>query len=200
MARFLATAYVQGWLDFPLSVEHRDNTGNPDFLLVSPSFTVGVECVEAVAQSWYEIDVLRERLYPGAMIFLQKFKAGEQTLSREQKHAIASGSYAGPPWMGDEPEREWATAHEHFIADKVRKLRNGNYAPLNRLWLLVQDEWGVPVHETDDKLEAADLLLPKLSPLLAEPSFEKVFISSSPLLLTFDSKGIDAKPLEDLWR
>lgn len=199
MARFLATAYVQGWLDFPLSVEHRDHTGNPDFLLSSPSFTVGVECVEAVAQSWYEIDVLREIAYPDALVFMQKFEPGKQTFTHEQRHAIASGEYAGPPWMGDEPERDWAAALEHFIDGKVRKLRQGNYAPLTRMWLLVQDEWSAPVYGSDELLEAAELLLPTLTSLFDAPSFEKIFVSSSPLLLTFDVTGLDVKPLENYW-
>jgi hypothetical protein len=199
MARFLATACTQGWLDFPLSLVHHDNTGNPDFLLTSPSYSIGVECVEAVSQSWYEIDVLRERHYAGAVVSVPKLEPGAQALSHSAKHAIACGVKVAPPWMGKDPEQAWAKAHEHFIAGKVQKLRNGNYRPLSRLWLLVQDEWSTPVHGSDSIMEAAEILVPRLPPLFATPAFEKIFILSSPLLLAFDGSGFEVNPIRNLW-
>lgn len=198
MARFLATADAQGLLSYPLCVEHRDNTGKPDFILSLPNDKIGIECVEAVPQEWYEIQAIRERQYPHALNFGHRFKAGARTYTHAEKHAIASGESAGPPWMGNEPEQEWAEAHAHFISEKVAKLRNGNYEPHKRLWLLVQDEWRVPVTGVDDRVQAAQLLLPRVSELLNEPSFEQVFICSSPIMLTFRPGKLEVTPLINL--
>lgn len=199
MARFLITASIQGWIEFPIEVEHRDNTGKPDFLLTQPNGTLGIECVEAVPKEWYEIEAIRERKFPNSFNFVNRFNLVGKTYTSKEKESIASGDYAGPPWEGDEPEREWAEAHEHFIAEKVRKVRNGNYEPTKRLWLLVQDEWRVPVSGVGNRLHAADLLLPRVRKQFTPPSFEEIFVSSSPLLFRFSATEFEVKPLEDPW-
>src|SRR6185312_3755702 len=77
MARFLATAYTQGLIDVPISINHRDNTGNPDFLLSFGGTEIGAECVEVVPQEWYAIEAIRRRDFPGAMTFSHRFEPRE---------------------------------------------------------------------------------------------------------------------------
>lgn len=200
MAYFLPTAYIHDYLDFPLTIEHRDNTATPDFLLQFPYAKIGVECVEAVPQEWYEIEHLRRKSYPRVdVVFMPRFCPDGRVYSAEQKHAIASGQYAGPPWVGNAPERQWAEAMKYFIADKVSKLRRGNYAPLNRLWLLVQDEWRVPIAGIDNRIQAFDMLASGVGSLLNAPSFEAVFILSSPALFILTASRAEVLPLEDIW-
>jgi len=200
MARFLATAYTQGLIDVPISINHRDNTGNPDFLLSFGGTEIGAECVEVVPQEWYAIEAIRRRDFPGAMTFSHRFEPREHVYSKSQKMNIASGSTSGPGWVGDEPEREWANAHAYFVEDKVQKLRKGNYQPLNRVWLVMQDEWRVPVSTVDEKLLALSLLLPMLPNLLSRPSFERIFICSNSILFDIRSTEWNVYPLENWWQ
>lgn len=69
MARFLATTAESQLIDYPLTVTHRDK---PDFVLQLGSNLIGVECVEAVPEEWYEIEAIRGRKYPHAFNFGQK--------------------------------------------------------------------------------------------------------------------------------
>ena len=200
MARFLATAYTQGLIKFPITVDHRDNTGNPDFCLSFGSAEIGAECVEVVPQEWYAIEAIRRRDFPGSITFSHRFEPREHVYSKAQKASIASGSALGSGWGGDDPEREWAKAHAYFIEDKVQKLRKGNYQPLRRLWLVMQDEWRVPVTTEDEKLLALSYLLPMLPSLLAPPSFERLFICSNSLLFDISAAAHNIYPLENWWQ
>lgn len=200
MARFLATVYTQGIIEVPISVEHRDNTGNPDFCMSFGNTVLGAECVEVVPQEWYAIEAIRRRDFSGAMTFAHRFEPKKHMYSESQKKAIASGSASGPGWNGDDPEREWAIAHAYFIEDKVQKLRKGNYKPLDRVWLVMQDEWRVPVTSDDEKMLALSLLLPMLPNLLAQPSFERVFICSNSILFDITASDWTVYPLENWWQ
>jgi hypothetical protein len=199
MARFLATAYTQGLVDLPITVDHRDNTGNPDFLLSFGGFQIGAECVEVVPQEWYAIEAIRRREFPSSLTFFRRFEPREHLYSASQKRRIAAGSASGPGWVGNEPEQEWAEAHAYFVEDKVQKLRKGNYQPLTRVWLVMQDEWRVPVTTVDEKMLALSLLLPKLPVLLQAPSFERVFICSNPVMIEITATDSHVYPLDNWW-
>ena len=200
MARFLATAYTQGIIEVPISIDHRDNTENPDFCLSIGDTRIGAECVEVVSQESYAIKAIRRRKFQGAMTFLHRFEPKEHVYSKSQQESIASGSAFGTSWVGDAPEREWADAHAYFIKNKVQKLRNGNYKPLDRIWLLMQDEWPVPVITDDEKMLAFSFLQTMLPCLLAPPSFERVFICSNSILFDITATECNFYPLENWWQ
>ena len=193
MARFLATAYTQGLIEFPIAIDHRDNTGNPDFSLSFGGAEIGAECVEVVAQEWYAIEAIRRRDFPDTMTFYHRFEPRSHVYSKTEKANIASGSALGSGWAGDDPEREWANAHAYFIEDKIQKLRKGNYQPLERVWLVMQDEWRVPVTTEDEKLLALSYLLPKLPRL-------RVFICSNSMLFEIAAADHNVYPLENWWQ
>ena len=196
MARFLATKASD--LSFPLRVEHTDG---PDFILTSGSNVMGVECVEAVPQELYEIEVLRENEYPDAMNFGQKFRPGERTFTREERRQVASGQLAGSPWMPEGAKRKWIAAMEYFIIGKTAKLNRGNYAAANTMWLLVQDEWPNTIqYYPKQQLDAALRLTHCLARQLNEASFETIFIASGSLLLAIRKQELCAQPVQDLWR
>jgi hypothetical protein len=162
MARFLSTKANAAELDFPLRVSHADG---PDFILQLGARQVGVECVEAVPQELYEIEILRENEYPDSMNFGQKFVPGERNFTQEEKHQIASGQLAGPPWMPEAAKRNWVAAMKYCIEGKVRKLRKGNYSSMETMWLLVQDEWPNTIqYHPEHQLAAATQLTAELAP------------------------------------
>lgn len=197
MARFLATMARTSRLSFPLQVVHGEK---PDFVLHMANGQVGVECVEAVPPEHYHIEDLRERLYSEAFNFGQRFRPGEVNFTLDEKHAIASGDRAGPPWMPDAAKRNWITAMQFVTAGKTAKLRNGNYSANSSTWLLVQDEWPNALHFYPETVRAAaQELLEALAPLLAPPAFQAVFIASGNQLLCFHSGRLAVEDVCNLW-
>lgn len=197
MARFLATVGRTDRLSFPLRVVHGEK---PDFVLHMAIEQVGVECVEAVPPEKYHIEDLRERLYPDALNFGQRFQPGEVNFTLDERHAIAMGDLAGPPWMPNAAKRNWIAAMQFVIAGKTAKLRNGNYSTYGTTWLLVQDEWPNPLNFYPERVRAAgEELLEILTPLMMPPAFQAVFIASGNQLLCFQNGHLEVKDICDLW-
>ena len=195
-ARLLATLAETDQLSFPLQIEHREK---PDFALHLPQGTVGVECVEAVSEEWAQILAIRERDFPDAMIFLPMLKPGEKKFSLEERVAIAKGETAGPPWVGKMAERQWAEAHAHFIAQKTKKLRNGNYSDFEQNWLLIQDDWAVPSLREAARQEAGELCAAAIRPFLTPPSFARIFVTSSSWLVRLAPGPVEVRAVTELW-
>ena len=195
-ARLLATIADSSAIAFPLRLEHRER---PDFALHLPTGSVGIECVEAVSEEWAQIDAIRERDFPEALIMLPMLKAGQKRFALEERIAIAKGEMAGTPWVGNMAERQWAQALAYFIEQKTMKLRAGNYADFSDNWLLIQDEWRVPVYEHEERLEAAELCLSQISHLLQTPAFSFIFVGNSKWLLRLAPEPVQIYPVRDLW-
>lgn len=196
MARVLATLAEEPDIRYPVNLLHREK---PDFALRLSDCCVGVECVEAVSEEWKHIAAIRDEEFPGALVFPPMLKPGHRVFSKSERGDIASGQMAGPPWVGNMAERQWAHAIAYFVAKKTRKLRAGNYSDFQRHWLLVQDEWRVPVYEEEDKLEAAQLCVPLLKESLGGLSFERIYVSSGSYVIRLAPGPVDIQPVRDLW-
>ena len=197
MARFLATAASAGRLDYPLNIVHGEK---PDFLLRLAGVEVGAECVEAVPTEHYHIEHLREKHYPDAMNFGQRFDPGEENFTLDEKHDIASGRYAGPPWMPETAKRNWLSAMEYVVAGKIAKLHSGNYSANTSTWLLVQDEWPNSLHFYPEQVRAAaEELIQRFASLLAPPAFQAIFIACGNQLLCFKEGQLAVEEVCNLW-
>ena len=196
MARVLATLAESPEIRYPVGLQHREK---PDFSLQLNECCVGVECVEAVPEEWKRIAAIRDKEFPDAVVFLPMLKPGRRVFSDPERVAIARGERAGPPWVGNMAERQWAEAVAYFVAHKTRKLRAGNYREFERNWLLIQDEWRVPVYEKEDKLQAAQLCIPMLEESLGGFSFERVYVSSGPYVIRLAPGPVDVQLVRDLW-
>lgn len=197
MARVLATLAESPELQYPLDLLHREK---PDFSLSVGGRAIGIECVEAVPEEWNKIAAIRDANFPDAPVFLPMLKPGKRVFSIQERVAIARGEKAGPPWVGKMAERQWAEAIAFFISKKTRKLRARNYGEFDRHWLLMQDEWRVPLNREGEKQEAAELCLPMIDALLAPPSFERIYISSGEYLIRLAPGPVALQPIRDLWR
>lgn len=197
MARFLATSIDSKRLEYPLSVEHCDK---PDFVLQFATKRLGIECVEAVPQEWYEIQSLREKHFPEAFNFGQMFKPKEKVFTHEEKLEIANGSLSGPPWVGKMAVRQWAEAMEHFIQIKTEKLRSDYYSEFPHMWLLIQDEWRVPIYDEDEIRESTTLCLAKIESLLNPPCFSSIFICCREWLIILERNKFSIELINDIWR
>jgi hypothetical protein len=195
-ARLLSTLADTDEISFPLEIVHQEK---PDFALTIGAKTVGMECTEAVSSEWAQIDAIRERDFPESMIMLPMFKPGSKTFSIEERVAIAKGRKDGPPWVGKMAERQWAEALAYFIGEKTKKLRAGNYSTFSEAWLVVQDEWRVPVYRLEDRREAAQMCAEMIQPLLTEPSFSRIYISNSSWLVRLAPGSVEVRAIRNLW-
>jgi hypothetical protein len=198
IARFLATAVTTNRLAFPFAVVHGEK---PDFLLDLAGVEIGVECVEAVPKERYQIELLRKKHYPEAMNFGQHFEPGEDNFTWDERHEIASGLRAGPPWMPATAKRNWIAAMQYVVAGKTAKLRQGNYSTSRSTWLLVRDEWPSSLQFYPEQVrDAAEELARSLAPLLSEPAFDAVFIECSDQLLCLEAGQLTVEDVCDLWK
>jgi hypothetical protein len=198
MARFLATLAAGGeLLSFPLHLDHREK---PDFGLHMPNASIGVECVEATSTEWAQIQAIRERDFPEALIFLPVLTPGETKFTIAERVEIARGDRAGPGWAGKMTVRQWAAAQAYFVNGKTKKLRAGHYAEFGENWLLIQDEWPVPMHYLEDFEEAAALCASLIAPQLDSPAFTHIFVVDSSRLIQLAPTPTDIRAIHDLWK
>ena len=195
-ARTFATLSESPLLVFPLTIEFRDG---PDLALHMPAASIGIECTDAVAEEWAAILDLRAREYPGAVIFLPRLQPDVRSLSQEELRAYASGDKAGPPWIGDSVERDWAKAILHFAEKKAEKLRNGAYSAFAENWLLVHDEWAMHPTSVEKQGIAASLLAQSSAPLFSAPCFSRVLVEGSKWLTSLTGESHEITPIIDLW-
>lgn len=196
-ARLLSTLASTNLIKFPMRLEHGDK---PDFGLHSPTEKIGIECVEATHEEWAQIQAIRDQDYPEALVFLPMLRPGKNSFTLEQKLEIAQGKKAGPPWVGKMAEKQWAEAMVDVIAKKTKKLRNGNYSDFTSNWLLIQDEWPVPLYQLEKKMAAASLCLNAAGPYLDEHCFSNIFIGDSTALIHLKRDGVKAYEMVDLWK
>ncbi len=199
MARFLATIAESELVCYPLTIEHRDK---PDFALRHQNGEVGVECVEAVPDEWYRIQEIRDRDFPDALNFGQHFRPGKRVrvFTDEERIEVANGSRASYPWVGNMAAKQWTEAMEYFIRSKTDKLRSGNYSEFQNMWLLIQDEWRVPMHSEEDVRESAEMCLTRISEFLVPPCFSTIYICCRGWLLSFENGRFTMDPIRDLWQ
>lgn len=195
-ARLLSTLAQNDLLSFPLRLEHREK---PDFALHLPIGSIGIECVEAVSEEWAQIEAIREDDFPDALIMLPMLRPGRRIFTLQERIRIASGAQSGPPWVGDMPKHQWADAIAFFVRQKTEKLRAGNYSDFSKNWLLIQDEWCVPLYREEERRCAAELCLEKIRPLLVTPSFEAIFIGNSKWLLQLAPAPVQVFRMHSVW-
>lgn len=195
-ARLLSTAAESDLLSYPLRIQHREK---PDFGLFSSETAVGIECVEAIHQEWAQIQAIRERDFPDAMISVPMLRAGQTKFTIEERLEVARGERAGPPWVGNMAERQWAEAMSHFIGRKTEKLRRGYYADFDSNWLLIQDEWPVPLHSEEERMEAASLCIELARSYLEGNCFAHVFVGNSRSLIHLCPGAPKLYEMRDLW-
>ena len=196
-ARLMATLARDSELTYPAQLHHREK---PDFALRQQEKTIGIECVEAVSNEWAHINVLRETDYPEALIMLPMLKPGTDTFTRQERVQIAQGLRSGPPWVGDMAERQWAEAISYFIEGKLQKLRSGNYSEFSECWLLVQDEWRVPLYRPEHKRKAAELCVQRLQDVAEGQSFERIYVCSGESLIRLSPFPSTTTPIHNLWK
>jgi hypothetical protein len=170
IAHLLATLPAER-LSFPLTLIHRDR---PDFLLAMPDGgDVGIEHTEAVPENIARAQVLRERGAGPEVYFIPHATLGESRKTAAELRSEIDMDVPGGAWVGDSPEREWATAIAHYAKEKLPKATADGFVRYPANWLVVYDNWPLP---SVDYAKAATYLAPLLRKMDAYAVFDAIFV------------------------
>lgn len=193
LCRFLATFAETGLLDFPLYVDHDDR---PDIVLHLSSSSIGLEITEAVPTKWAHADAVSEENEYEIPIFLQRFKTGETSLSRNEIERIAKGESYGSAWEGNSVECEWAEVMLYFSAQKAKKFSHPEFKKYAQNWLLIYDNWPLPAL---DESSATQKLQGKLLSQDWALPFDKVFVERPRNIWEFSRQTCTSAAINDIW-
>ncbi len=181
--RLLATLPFAEW-QFPLAIDHADR---PDFHIIDGDRDIGLEHVEAVPQNQAHADVMREQGVGPDTYFLRAAQPGERRKTGAQLRREILEDAQGGPWIGDSPERQWAQAMGYFIERKVEAARRPGFTRRAESWLLVYDNWPLPVIAPE--LAAQKLVArPELAAGLS--CFDRIFVLDEQQLWGFGRDGV----------
>ncbi|MBM0108594.1 hypothetical protein JM946_28005 [Steroidobacter sp. S1-65] len=192
ICRLLATVAALDRLRFPLSVSHGDK---PDFSIIWPGLSIGIEVTEAISTDYARCLALAELERPGAIIDMSLFRWGSKSKSLEELRGIIKATrLQGDGWVGDSAEIEWSRYIESIIAAKRQKL--SGYLARDRQWLAIYDNLPLPhVHLAG----AAEKLQSLLEPWAEKVGFDALFIERGPVILEMTAHSICFHHLNDLW-
>ena len=170
IAHFLATLPTSRLL-FPLRLIHRDK---PDFVVEFLDSSIGIEHTEAVPENEAHAQFLREKEGLGPEVFFTpRAMPGEPRKSAVQLRQEIEDDAWGDGWCGDSAEREWAIAMAYFVELKLPKTLAPEFQRHALNWLMVYDNWPVPVV---DYRKSAPHLQPLLEAMDAFATFDSIFV------------------------
>lgn len=196
LCRLLATLANAGELRFPLSAAGRER---PDFLLELAGRLIGIEVTEAITAEFAAFCALAEREFPGVWFSLAQFRMGGKCKTPEDMRAVLRGDVSmGDGWVGDSPEREWASYIADAVSKKGRNLVKVGFETFDENWLSMYDNLPVPNIHLGDAIKL-------LRPLLEEhwdstPSFDRVFIEHGQVIACVSRHEASQLELNDLWQ
>jgi len=183
IAHLLATLPIER-LSFPLALTHSDK---PDFLLAMPDGDVGIEHTEAVPENVARAEFLREKGLGPDVYFPPHVVPGESRKTAAELRSEIEANAPGTGWVGDSPQRQWATAMAHCIKEKLPKATADGFVRYPANWLIVYDNWPLPAV---NYAKAASYLAPLLADMNAFSVFNAIFIHDDSKMCEFGESPI----------
>lgn len=193
IVHLLSTLAKESAITYPVTLVHRDK---PDFLFSMSQKRIGIEHTEAVPQNEAQKAFLREKGHGPDVHFVSRHKPGESEKKAKQLIKEIDADEAGDGWVGDSVEREWADAINHFVLEKKLKIAKDGFDRYDENWLLVYDNWPLPVVNRE---KASRILHPVLLDSGAFEDFNLIFVMSDKYLIEFSSAGDTLHEVNDLW-
>ncbi|MCY4364058.1 MAG: hypothetical protein OXE42_18070 [Gammaproteobacteria bacterium] len=197
ICHLLSTLNNNNRLAFPVKVSESER---PDFVITingNPSF--GVEITEAIQEDLAQTMTLPEAQHPEAVIDRSLFRWDDPKKSLGEKRNIASRTrLSGPPWEGDDPEKECAQAIKDITFTKTEKLNEGDFQRFGENWLEIYDNVSLAGLE-----KAEDYIQSALEPYWRESSFshifDRIFVERERYIMEFSQSSFHLHRLCNLW-
>ncbi len=180
-------------ISYPLCLIKRER---PDFLLTLDTEQIGIEHTEAVPQNEAHRTVLRDKVNGPDVYFISHHQPGEPKKTAKELIEEIEANHAYEGWTGDSVEREWANAMFHFIEQKVETLLKEGFKRFDQDWLLIYDNWSLPVL---DRHKAAPFQMNLVTGSEVLNEFKRIYIITGQFLCEIASTGIQFYGINDLW-
>ena len=195
--RFLATWATADLLSYPLYVIHRNKPDRPDFLILSDSWEIGVECTEAVPQEWAETDAQASHMEVSGLLPMDSFKLSTPKRTYDERRELILNPHLGCGFAGGEPEQEWMEWMMIAIHKKTIAFNKPEFKKCDINRLLIYDNACLPNANTST---AAALLAVKLGEYWKESSrYDCIAIDDGNHLVRLCPAGWNIQPITDLW-
>ena len=184
--RLLPTLAKIGFIDFPVSVIHRDR---PDLRIKTPKASIGIELTEIVPCVYAKAVAIRNRYYPNVTVDRSIFSWGKQFSSKAiHNHLKKAGSKpTSTVWLGDSVEQEWAEAANSCISRKTKKLNKPEFTLFRYNCLSAYTSSPGPML----KVRNSCSLLKKPGTFQGKYKFDVVFLLTSKELVVLTDTGIN---------
>jgi hypothetical protein len=150
--------------------------------MCSGSAHVGIEITEAIPERFAALCALAEKEFPNHWLPVDVFPWDAETLSKdEMRILLRRDSQYSAGWVGNAPEKEWASFIGGLVKKKLHKLAGNGFQLFDENWLAIYDNLPLPhVHLA----EAIGLLKPLVADIWASiPSFQAVFVERGPVIV-----------------
>jgi len=197
--RLLSTLAGADRLMFPLSVSRRDPPNDrPDVVMRTGNAQVGIEITEAIPERFAALCALAEKEFPDHWLPVDLFPWEAESLSKdEMRDLLRKDARSANGWIGDAPEKEWASFISGVVKNKLRKLAGNGFQLFDENWLAIYDNLPLPHVNLAD---AIGLLKPFLADCWASvPAFHTLFIERSPVIAKVTARASEHFVIRDLW-
>ncbi|MEJ8856965.1 hypothetical protein WKW79_20485 [Variovorax robiniae] len=177
----------------PIKIVHSEE---PDFEVLSGTVSYGIEHVELIpqGQAWrrqIRADMLKRGEKLQDWSFIRPAFPSAPLQERSEIENDLRNNPPGPGWVGDEVEKQWTEALSAYVKDKVHKAKR--YKQFDANWLLVYDNWPVPIL---DLPLAGRLAQSQLMEAAAFTAFDTVAVIQRNFILLFSQDGLRRVPLD----
>jgi hypothetical protein len=197
--RLLSTLAEADRLTFPLSVSRRAPPHDrPDVVMRTGNAQVGIEITEAIPEQFAALRALAQKEFPDHWLPVDLFPWDAENLSKdEMRELLRRDARSANGWIGDAPEKEWASFISGVVRNKLRKLAGNGFQLFDENWLAIYDNLPLP-HV--DLASAIRLLKPLLADFWASvPAFDALFIERSPVIAKVTANASEHFVIRDLW-
>lgn len=195
ICRLLATLDANGKLIFPLELEHSDR---PDFRVVQGGLTMGIEVTEAIPEQYAAYCALAEREFPDPILEPAHFKWDAPKLTTDEMRVLLrQDQLSGEPWVGDQPEREWAAQMKRTVDTKSATMQKLGFSCFEKNCLLIYDNLPLPGLDLG---KATELLRSELDAQAdAAIKFDTIYVEHGGQVVEFSKLGAQSMNVRDLW-
>jgi hypothetical protein len=195
---YFLLALAERWeLGFPVEVHHTSDR-NPDFVITTPTGSIGVECSRITNEKLHRLEHLEQEGIIKSTVSLNPFlmDSGDMKNSEIVDAALGLGQFYPFQWSKPEDhDRFWLRCADEILRRKTEAMDKTEYQPCDQYWLLLKDEMSI---WEDDREQRATEIKKLCADFWRERSkwFSRVAVQSKSLDLhvTITQHGITPSP------
>ena len=161
---------------------------------------VGIEITEAIPERFAALCALAEREeFTHQWLEGDLFQRDSEQLSKDEMRArFRAAAKPDRGWLGDAPEREWASFIKGRVEDKLEKLAHHDFGKFDQNWLSIYDNLPLPSVDLARAIEILRILLKGV--WIAVPKFDALLIEHGPMIARITAEETEHLVTNNLWQ